>query len=200
MLDKMSVSRPINVPPNQPIGTNGNDNLSGTSGNDMIRGSAGNDSIRGGAGKDLLSGGAGTDRLLGGAGNDTLVGGYGGGDGSDILTGGRGADRFFFNTPFEGVDRITDFVPGEDKIGISAFGFNLFWTPGQGASAVTADEFHIGAAAADASDRFIYNSRTGGLFFDGDGTGTFAQEQIAILSPGLAITNADILVEPVISG
>jgi Ca2+-binding RTX toxin-like protein len=135
---------------------------------------------------------------LGGAGNDILVGGYG--SDNDTLTGGRGADRFFFNTPFDGLDRITDFVPGEDKIGISVFGFNLFWTPGQTARAVTADEFHIGAAAADDSTRFIYNSTTGGLFFDRDGTGGIAPVQIATLSSGLAMTNADILVSPVLYG
>jgi Ca2+-binding RTX toxin-like protein len=96
--------------------------------------------------------------------------------------------------------RITDFVVGADKIGISALGFNLLWTPGQGARAATADEFHIGAAAADDSTRFIYNSTTGGLFFDRDGTGGIAQVQIATLSSGLAMTNADILVSPVLYG
>jgi Ca2+-binding RTX toxin-like protein len=40
---------------------------------------------------------------------------------------------------------------------------------------VTPDQFHLGASAADASDRFIYNSTTAGLFFDGDGIGAIAQ-------------------------
>ncbi len=176
-------------------GTSGNDNFSGTSGNDSISGHVGNDTIRGGAGNDVLSGWVGNDRLLGGAGNDTLVGGLG----NDTLMGGSSADRFVFNSPTEGVDRITDFVVGEDKIGISALGFNLFWTLGGGVRAATADEFHTGAAAADASDRIIYNDTTGGLFFDRDGTGAIAPVQFATLSPGLALTNADILVLPYFS-
>jgi Ca2+-binding RTX toxin-like protein len=180
-------------------GTSGNDNLSGTSGNDSIFGYVGNDTIRGGASNDHLSGGSGNDRLLGGAGNDFLVGGYGVGGGNDTLTGGPGADRFFFNTAADGVDSITDFVVGTDKIGFAAFGFNLSWIPGQGARAATADEFHVGAAAAEASDRIIYNSDTGGLFFDRDGTGGIAPLQIANLSPGLAMTNTDILVSPILA-
>jgi Ca2+-binding RTX toxin-like protein len=42
--------------------------------------------------------------------------------------------------------------------------------------------------------RFIYNSTTGGLFFDGDGLGGVSQIQIATLSIGLNVTNNDIRV------
>jgi Ca2+-binding RTX toxin-like protein len=175
-------------------GTFGNDNLSGTSGNDAINGYVGNDTIRGSAGNDFLSGWTGDDRLLGGVGNDTLVGGLG----NDTLTGGRGADRFIFNSPTEGVDRITNFVVGQDKIGISLFSFFNSYPLGgtTPVTTLTAAQFHIGAAAADASDRIIYNSDTGGLFFDRDGTGAIAPAQFAALSPGLALTNTDILVLP----
>jgi Ca2+-binding RTX toxin-like protein len=178
-------------------GTSGNDNFSGTSGNDSISGHVGNDTIRGGAGNDVLSGWVGNDRLLGGAGNDTLVGGLG----NDTLMGGSSADRFVFNSPTEGVDRITDFVVGQDKIGISLFSFFNSYPLG-GTTPVTtlaAAQFHIGAAAGDASDRLIYNSATGSLFFDRDGTGAIAPVQFATLSPGLALTNADILVLPYFS-
>jgi Ca2+-binding RTX toxin-like protein len=61
-------------------------------------------------------------------------------------------------------------------------------------AAITADQFRIGASAGDAGDRFIYNSTTGGLFFDKDGIGGTAQVQFATLSTGLAMTNADIVV------
>jgi len=59
---------------------------------------------------------------------------------------------------------------------------------------ITTDQFRIGASAGDASDRFIYNSTTGGLFFDRDGIGATAQVQFATVSTGLPMTNADIFV------
>ena len=52
----------------------------------------------------------------------------------------------------------------------------------------------IGAAAADATDRIIYNSGTGNLFFDQDGTGAAAQVLFADLATGLALTNNDFFV------
>ena len=51
-----------------------------------------------------------------------------------------------------------------------------------------------GAAAADASDRIIYNSATGALYFDVDGVGGAAQVQFATLTAGLALTAADFTV------
>jgi hypothetical protein len=58
-------------------------------------------------------------------------------------------------------------------------------------SAIT---FHIGAAAAGASDRIIYNSVTGGLDYDADGTGGTAAIRLAALGAGLALTSADFFV------
>ena len=55
-----------------------------------------------------------------------------------------------------------------------------------------ADEFSIGSAATEASDRFIYNDTTGALFFDPDSTGVLTQVQFAQLSDGVALTNSDI--------
>lgn len=62
-----------------------------------------------------LNGGWGNDRLDGGGGDDTLIGQ----NGDDILTGGAGRDVFVFR-PGEGDDRITDFNPEEDRIGVDA--------------------------------------------------------------------------------
>jgi Ca2+-binding RTX toxin-like protein len=169
----------------------GNDTIRGGNGNDILSGQAGNDTIRGGIGSDGLAGGDGNDRLLGGAGNDRLAGHAG----NDTLTGGSGNDRFIFDRPTDGVDRITDFVVGEDKIIFAAYLFGLDFpiSPSTPNRTIAEDQFHIGAGAGDASDRIIYNNITGGLFFDGDGTGAIAQVQLASLSPGLAMTNADIL-------
>jgi Ca2+-binding RTX toxin-like protein len=104
-------------------GGSGNDTLTGTAGNDSIDGGNGNDSLIGNAGNDTLIGGNGTDFLVGSAGNDLLNGDNGsdtlrGGLGSDTLTGGLGADVFVFASG-EGIDTITDFKLGTDKIGLT---------------------------------------------------------------------------------
>ena len=57
-----------------------------------------------------------------------------------------------------------------------------------------AGDFVIGAAAADVADRIIYNSATGNLFFDQDGTGAAAQVLFADLASGLPLTSNDFFV------
>ncbi len=98
-------------------GADGNDTLTGGLGADVAYGGAGVDKLYGGDDNDLLSGGDDADRLYGEAGADTLVGGAG----NDTLEGGAGAD-IFVATVGGGVDTISDFVVGEDKIDLSAFG------------------------------------------------------------------------------
>lgn len=79
-------------------------------------------SIYGSAGENWLSGGGGADYLVGLEGNDILWGG----EGNDMLVGGAGADVFSFNRE-EGLDLITDFVSGTDKINLGHFlGFMQF--------------------------------------------------------------------------
>jgi Ca2+-binding RTX toxin-like protein len=89
--------------------------LTGTAGDDVLRGGRGDDSLAGLDGNDLLRGGPGNDTIDGGAGNDTLSGGHG----ADVLTGGAGADVFRIDgsaKTLAGLDRITDFTHGEDKL------------------------------------------------------------------------------------
>ncbi|WP_445247708.1 beta strand repeat-containing protein [Microcoleus sp. OTE_8_concoct_300] len=105
------------------IGGSGNDTLTGTEGNDILIGGRGNDSLIGNAGNDTLIGGNGKDFLVGSAGNDLLDGGNGddtltGGPGTDTLTDGNGQDIFVFASG-EGIDTITDFNLGTDKIGLT---------------------------------------------------------------------------------
>lgn len=189
-------------------GGDGNDYIQGgEKGANYLYGEAGNDTIvasqspfnvnyiDGGAGNDKVTGGwnGAGDTLLGGAGDDEITGLFG----NDTLTGGAGADKFIFNAN-DGVDTITDFSPVDDTILVSAdgfggipAGFGAGLTPGK---AITTDQFTIGAAATDTSDRFIYNRSTGALFFDADGIGSTDQVQIASLSTGLAMNNTDIFV------
>ncbi|WP_216362276.1 Calx-beta domain-containing protein [Microcystis aeruginosa] len=142
----------------------------------------------GNAANNILTGNSGNNILNGSDGNDTLIGGTG----NDTLTGGAGSDRFTFNNRNEGIDTITDFLSSQgDKIAVSAAGFGGGLAAGV---SITAAQFVLGTTALNASNRFIYNTITGGLFFDGDGTGTLAAIQIATLSSKPTLTASDILV------
>jgi Ca2+-binding RTX toxin-like protein len=84
-----------------------------------IAGDSGKDVIIGGRNADVIEGDDGDDSLLGGAGNDTLAGNKG----NDTLTGGAGSDVFEFEADLldNGVDTITDFVSGRDRLDLSLF-------------------------------------------------------------------------------
>ncbi|MEM8828063.1 MAG: DUF4347 domain-containing protein [Cyanobacteria bacterium P01_G01_bin.19] len=89
------------------------DRLNGGDGNDSIFGGDRTDRINGGAGDDLLSGDGGNDEIRGGAGDDLLMGVTG----NDTLIGEAGSDTFVFGNG-DGTDRINDFDPSEDLIGL----------------------------------------------------------------------------------
>lgn len=149
------------------IGDDGDDLIYGGAGNDYLLGGSGRDSLWGDAGQDILNGGGGDDLLFGGAGSDDLFGG--GGD--DLIFGGLGADRFrFANLLSQGIDSIKDFKSGTDKIIISALGFGGGLLAG---TTITAEQFleTTSSTATTLNQRLIYNSTTGGLFFDADGSG-----------------------------
>ncbi|GAB4156965.1 MAG: hypothetical protein Fur0046_36880 [Cyanobacteria bacterium J069] len=130
---------------------------------------------------------AGNDVIIGSAGNDTLVGG--GGD--DALTGGSGQDIFQLNAPGLGVDYITDFTPGVDKLRIVASEFDSF----QRAGVLEASRFALGVAARTPNHRIIYNPLNGDLLYDANGAGDgVAPVQIAILPLNLSLTRSDIVV------
>ncbi|MGI0480657.1 Calx-beta domain-containing protein [Geminocystis sp. CENA526] len=166
----------------------GSSNTNGTGNNlpNRIVGNSGNNRLNGGYGNDTLIGGAGNDTLTGGGGNDTLIGGTG----NDTLTGGGGNDFFRFNSPNEGVDRITDFNVTEDTILISRSGFG----GGLPLGVLSANRFRVGSSASTTNHRFFYNSNNGGLFFDVDGNATTSAVRIATLNTGLAFTHDKITI------
>ncbi|HEY9727712.1 MAG TPA: calcium-binding protein [Chroococcales cyanobacterium] len=167
----------------------GTDNIDGI-GNELsnsISGNNANNVLDGKLGDDYLYGKAGQDTLLGDLGSDSLIGGLG----ADAITGGAGADRFIRQYSNTGIDTITDFDVAEDLFCISASGFGGSLTSG---TVIKRSQFRLGTAAADRSDRLIYDNDTGSLFFDADGTGLSDQIQIAQLTPGLEMSNANIFV------
>jgi Ca2+-binding RTX toxin-like protein len=127
------------------------------------------------------------NNLTGNGSNNFIDGGLA----SDTLTGAAGPDNFLFTTTLgaSNIDTITDFSVVDDTVRLDNA---IFTALPVGFLAVAA--FHIGTAAADATDRIIYNSTTGALLYDSDGLGGAAAIRFATLSTGLAMTNADIYV------
>ena len=168
-------------------GGDGNDALTGGDGSDTLNGGAGDDTLNGNANSDAVNGGDGNDALTGGDGNDALTGG----DGNDTLTGDSGNDTFRFVLITDGVDTIVDFNVKDDTIQLDNASFTTVGS--DGTLALTA--FHSGPLATqDADDRITYDSTTGELFYDADGSGSGTAIQIATLATGLAMTNADFVV------
>lgn len=193
-------------------GLGGNDTLSGGTGDDTMYGGAGNDTyylVDAGdiafedynSGIDTLIssfsididfsynfenitlsgttalnayGNSSNNRLIGNSGANVLDG-YGG---NDTLTGAAGADLFKLDAYGTGnSDTITDFTTAQgDKIELNFWGLPSSLTSGnlrQGAGITT---------AAQADDFLIYNSTTGKVYYDQDGSGSsYSAQEIALL-------------------
>ncbi|MEQ1952038.1 hypothetical protein [Mesorhizobium sp. CN2-181] len=116
-----------------------------------------------------------------------------GGGGDDWLFGMGGSDTFRFSTALGAgnVDHILDFSVADDQIALDAAIFSALGLGALDASAFK-DNF---LAPGDADDRIFYNSDTGSLFYDADGSGTdFAAVKFAVLTPGLSLSAADFVV------
>jgi hypothetical protein len=135
---------------------------------------------------DLLTGGAGNNTLYGTVNGDLLFGGAG----NDILTGGLGQDLFRFVNASQGNDTITDFAAGVDKLQLVSSGFANLALGG-----LAAGSFVSGAApvATSASAQFLYNTGSGQVSFDADGTGAGAAVNLVTLVGSPALTAADFL-------
>ncbi|HYD67371.1 calcium-binding protein, partial [Azospirillum sp.] len=130
--------------------------------------------------------GNGLDNTLTGNGADNVLNG---GAGADTLTGGAGSDLFVIVAPAEGGDTVTDFTAGEDRIAV--VGPNFGSVP---AGALSASNFTLDAAA-DGDDWFVFNTTTGVLSFDADGSGAGAAVALATLNVTM-LSATDILVVP----
>ena len=198
--------------------------LNGSTGNDTLIGGAGNDTYvtDGGdritegvdAGTDLVQSsvsyslGANLENLtltgaaaINGTGNslnnvirgnaaaNTLNGGYG----NDTMIGGAVTDTFVFNSALGSgnVDRIRDFNVADDTIRLDDA---VFVGLARGTLSASAFAANVTGRATDALDRIIYETDTGRLYFDADGSGAGARVHFATLSASLALTSADFFV------
>ena len=159
------------------VGSNFSVRIADDSGSHEIWGNAGNDKLQANAGNDRLFGDEGTDQLFGGGGFDVLWGG----SGADTLSGGGDIDWFVFDSPAAAgtdVDRIKDFVSGEDVIWLPiAWGTDL--VVGRAGPHVFANA--PGAFSSTLQQRVIFDQVTGELYFDIDGLGGASPVKIAQL-------------------
>ena len=196
-------------------GGTGDDLLEGGAGGDIIDGGDGPDTASyatsaGGVAVNLSSSAAsgadaqgdiisGIENLIGSASDDTLTGSDGanmldGRGGSDSLTGGAGADRFVFSTAPTVSDGIVDFASGVDLFQFENAAFTEF----AGTGILTADEFQAGATGAindtsgSATVRVKYNTDTGFLYYDANGSDADGLALVAILTGQPTVTFSDI--------
>ncbi len=160
----------------------GNDVMHGYGGNDVINGYAGNDKLYGDSGKDTIYGGDGDDRIHGGSGNDKLYGG-------------AGKDDFVFDTTANSkssTDRIQDFRSVDDTIDLARSVFTKLKYFGQ----IHKANIVIGknAVAHDSNDYIIYQTNTGKLYYDSNGSAHGGMVLIATISGHPTLHLSDFMV------
>lgn len=142
----------------------------------------------------MLTGNEIAQTITGNAGANVLNGKAG----NDALAGGGGLDVFVFNTALNAatnVDHISDFSSKDDTIKLENSGAGLFTALPLGV--LHKDMFFAAAGAVkghDATDRIVYNTTTGDLYYDADGNGAGAAIKFAVLTTHPAIANADFVV------
>jgi Ca2+-binding RTX toxin-like protein len=124
--------------------------------------------------------------ITGNAGNNRLEGK----GGHDILRGLGGNDTFAFASTLgaANVDTILDFNVSDDRFLLSDSVFKAL-TPGT--LSATAFRANTTGLAEDADDRIVYESDTGNVYYDANGSASGGSVLFAKVTIGLALTNAD---------
>ena len=199
------------------IGNGLNNVLYAGAGNNVLHGGAGSDTVdysyatsavrvnlgvtiaqaTAGSGSDTLIA---IERLTGSKYNDVLSGSTGnnkinGGAGNDILSGAAGLDIFRFSNALSAtanVDTIKDFASVYDSIELE----NAVFTKLSVVGALAAANFKANTTgrATDSNDYVVYETDTGRLFYDADGSGAGVSVMIATLTGAPTLTHADIFV------
>ncbi len=118
-----------------------------------------------------------------------------GAGGNDVLTGGAGLDVFQFSSALNAVsnvDRITDLNVVDDRIQLANAGFTK--PTALGVLSVNNFRANLGGTAVDADDYILYDTDSGQLYYDADGSGAGARILIATLTGLPVLTAADIFV------
>jgi len=141
---------------------------------------------------DHLIGAAGAQNLSGVGGHDTLEGR----EGNDWLWGGAGNDTFIFReNGAANADKIGDFAVNFDTIALDNAAMAALGADGDFVSGDARFRAAPGATGgADANDRVIYNTSTGQLYYDADGSGAGAGQLIATVQGAPGVTATDISV------
>jgi len=143
-----------------------------------------------GAGNAQGFGNSGNNVLTGNAGDDTLAGG----EGNDTLVGNAGADTFVFDTAPNAAsnkDTIGDFLSGTDELSFDHAVFTALGAEGPLAAGMLRSGAGV-SSAADADDYLIYNTTTGALYYDADGSGAGVAVQVATLTGHPTLLAADV--------
>ncbi len=145
-----------------------------------------------GSAKLSLTGSSGANVLTGNTGSNVIAGGLG----VDLLRGGAGKDFFVFNTTLNGTtnrDSIVDFSAINDTIRLENA---IFTGLGARTGALAASKFWASATgvAHDATDRIIYNTTTGVLTYDSNGSAAGGAVAFATLTTKPSISAADFVV------
>lgn len=140
-----------------------------------------------------LTGNDAANLLRGLQGDDTLRGGLG----NDVLEGGAGRDRFVFDAPAGAADadRVVDFRGNQDELVLDDAAFAAIGALGRFAAGDERFAFGDGlTAGADAADRIVYDTATGDLYYDADGSGAGASLLFATLQGAPRLDADDIVV------
>jgi hypothetical protein len=127
--------------------------------------------LLGNYGFNVITGSSFNDLLNGNRGNDTLIGG-------------TGNDTFRFDSSLNATtnrDTITDFAPAEDRIELENSIFTALTIPGP----LAASAFVVDSTATTPNHRILYNSLTGTLTYDSNGSASGGATIFATLPTGL---------------
>lgn len=172
------------------IGTSFDDRLYGSDDKNVLHGRHGDDFMRGRSGNDDLYGDSGNDTLLGDAGKDILNGGTG----RDYLYGGwYGHDVYVFDTalsantdlevnPHANVD-VVEFNTEYHRIWLDNAIFRMLGEEERVELSASMFRANAGGLAEDADDHILYDTLSGNLYYDADGSGAgertlFAELQV----------------------
>lgn len=137
---------------------------------------------------DVFVSNSGDDALTGGAGADTFVFGK---VHEQVVTGDEDEVQTYVDTAFElsGIDFITDFMSGLDKIALNTDMFSSLTVGGFSAGNLVVGS---GATAGDADDFLLFDTSTFALSYDADGSGAGAAFQFATLDGVTSFSATDV--------